>query len=181
MKQIILRPGDVAVAIQMAMSPSRTMAATAEMVGRSVGEVHNAVSRLTAAGLIHPETRSVYREPLLRFIQWGVPHAFPAVMGGSAIGIASGWHALVAAGDASPEDVIPNDRMPYVWPSADGLTRGIALQPLYPITVHIAAQNRPLWIALAMVDVIRTGGARETAAAMTKLDAVVPPMPSPGP
>lgn len=175
MKQTILRPGDVAVALQLAITPDTTLAITADATGRSVGEIHNGVRRLVAAGLVDAAARRVFREPLLRFIRWGVPHAFPVTLGGPAIGIPTGWDAPGARGEpqVNPTDGEGSGRVLYVWPTANGEGRGIALQPLYPITSDVATRNPQLWLALAMVDAIRLGGAREGDAAARKLAAVV--------
>lgn len=172
MKQIALRPGDVAVALQLAIEPGNTLAIMAELTGRSIGEIHNAVRRLTASGLIEAETRRVYRDPLLRFVRWGVPHAFPVTLGGPATGIPTGWDAPGARDDPALA-VGRSELVSYVWPAATGASRGIALQPLYPIAPEVAERNPRLWLAMAMVDAIRLGGAREGDAAARKLDLAV--------
>lgn len=177
MKIVVLRPGDIAVALQLATSAGDTLAKTAKAVGRSIGEVHNAIIRLTAARLADPDTRLIYRDPLLRFIEWGVPHAFPATIGGPAVGVPTSWDAVPRGVNAAETDDGQATRIRYVWPSVGGAARGLALYPLYPITPAIVDANRPLWAALALVDAVRTGGAREAGAAARALAALLPNLP----
>ena len=54
----------------------------------------------------------------------------------------------------------------YVWPSAAGSVRGQALGPLYPHAPGLAKTNPDLYRVLSLVDLIRIGGARESAAAI---------------
>ena len=160
MRQKTLRPGDVVVALQVALTPDASLAALAERSGRSLGEVHNALARLRSAGLMDPERRRVEREPLMQFIRWGVPYAFPPVIGGTTVGVATGTLDTLADGTmATPASV------EFVWASAEGTARGVVLEPLHPRVPDIAGRNGPLYGLLAAVDLIRVGGAREREAA----------------
>src|SRR3990172_3332809 len=110
MKQQTLRPGDVVVALQVALSPEATLTAIAELSGRSLGEVHNAITRLRSAGLMDPERRKVEREPLMQFVRWGVPYAFPPAIGGATVGVATATLNTVVDGSmAAPASV------EFVW------------------------------------------------------------------
>ena len=88
-KQKSLHPGDVVVALQLAITPEATLVSIAEHAKRSLGEAHNATKRLHSAGLLVPDSRGIEREPLLHFIRWGVPFAFPPEVGGTTVGVAT--------------------------------------------------------------------------------------------
>jgi hypothetical protein len=167
MKQDRLSIGDVAMALAMASEPAVSLKRLAELTCRSLGEVHNAERRLRAARLLRPDSRAVEREPLLRFIQWGVPHAYPATIGGMAVGIATAQLSASANGEPAESE--------FVWPAADGATRGQALAPPYPRAPQLVAVNPRLRQLLSLVDLVRVGGARDQAAAIAEIDRIAFP------
>lgn len=165
MRQQTLRPGDVVVALQVALSPEAPLAALAEQSGRSLGEVHNAIARLRTAGLMDPERRRVEREPLMQFVRWGVPYAYPPAIGGGTVGVATATLNTSAGGSVSAPEAVE-----FVWASAEGTSRGTALEPLHSRVPEIAGRNAPLYALLSAVDLIRVGGARERAAASAYIE-----------
>lgn len=161
MKQERMSVGDIGVAIALAIEPSATLKRLSEATCRSLGEVHNAERRLRAARLLKPDSRMVEREPLLRFIQWGVPHAYPPALGAMAIGVAT---AQLLPIDGEPEEA------EFVWPTAGGLTRGQGFAPPYPRAPQLIAANPQLRRLLSLVDLMRIGGARDQAAAIAEIE-----------
>lgn len=166
MKSIQLRPGDVAVALQLAVGADTGLESIASALFRSLGEVHNAIGRLRAARLLKPMSREVAIGPLSNFIRWGVPHAFPAVVGGLTTGIAT---ARLDPGGNQLDPSASTAAAEFVWPDAAGPARGQALEPLYPKARMLATANRELYSLLSLVDLIRVGGAREASAALTAI------------
>src|SRR5689334_18771076 len=120
MKQQNLHLGDVAVGLALGIEQSPKLKLLSERTGRSIGEVHNALVRLRAARLLKPDGRVLEREPFLRFLRWGVPHAFPATVGPITVGIATA-RLPDAPGSSEPTE------SEFVWPSATGVSRGQAL------------------------------------------------------
>lgn len=165
-KQKTLRPGDIVVALQLALTPETPLVNLAESTKRSVGEVHNAIARLRTSGLVDPEARRIEREPLVQFIRWGVPYAFPPAMGGTTVGIAT---AVILNGPEATEPA----HSEFVWPALGGTSRGESLVPLHPRVPELAKQNPRLRALLALVDLIRIGGTRERAAAVAELERVL--------
>lgn len=159
--------GDVGMAVALAMEPLASLKRLAQLTCRSIGEVHNAERRLRAARLLRPDSRTVEREPLLRFIQWGVPYAYPPALGAMAVGVATAQVLPVEGEPAEAE---------FVWPTADGLTRGQAFAPPYTRATELIIANPRLRRALALVDLIRIGGARDQADAIAQLDRFVFPV-----
>jgi hypothetical protein len=158
-----LRPHDVVVALQLALTPGRPFRALAEAVGLSQGEVHNAVRRLAGARLVRPDTRAVHPGALLEFLTGGVPYAFPAALGAEARGVPTA-HA------APPLSAEFPDAAPVVWPAVEGTHRGAAVEPLHPAAPATERHNPPLYELLALVDALRVGRARERQRARSLLE-----------
>jgi hypothetical protein len=123
-------------------------------VGISHGEAHNAVRRLQAARLLRAGSRTVKPEALLEFLLGGVPYVFAATPGAEVRGIPTAHAAPPLAASFTGAGA-------YVWPSAEGLVRGEALEPLYAGAVHTAAENPALYELLTLVDALRAGRGRE--------------------
>jgi hypothetical protein len=163
-KQVQLRIGDVGVALELALDGGLKLQALAERTSRSIGEVHNAISRLGAARLLRPDSREVEREPLLRFIRWGVPHAFPPSVGPVTRGVATAALGLAQTGTpGEPEET------EFVWPDPSGVSRGQAFAPPYPRAPRLVATNPELRSLLALLDLVRVGGTREQTAAVDEI------------
>jgi hypothetical protein len=151
---LVLRPNDVAVALQLVLTPDAQFRALAASLHLSPGEVHKAVQRLTFARLVRPGSRVVNRMALERFLVAGVPYAFPANPGEEVRGVPTAHAGPDLAAEFGEMD-------PAVWPSAKGTRRGAALEPLYPGAPELADENRALYALLTLVDVLRIGRARE--------------------
>ena len=149
-----LKPADVAVALQLTLTPDAPYRALAESVGMSHGEAHNAVRRLHDARLLRVGARAVKTDALLEFLFGGVPYAFAVTPGAEVRGIPTAHAAPPLAVDFTGADA-------YVWPSAEGRVRGASLEPLYAGAVHTAIRNPALYELLALVDALRAGRARE--------------------
>ena len=149
-----LKPADVAIALQLSLTPDVPYRELAAAVGISHGEAHNAVRRLQAARLLRAGSRVVKTEALLEFLIGGVPYAYAATPGAEVRGVPTA-HA------APPLDVDFTGADAYVWPSAEGRVRGAALEPLYAGAVHTATTNPALYELLGLVDALRAGRARE--------------------
>jgi hypothetical protein len=163
MKQPNLHAGDIVVALQIAITPGVQLSGLAVSTRRSIGEVHNALGRLRLSGLVDPNIRKIDRAPLLQFIRWGIPFAFPAVTGGTTVGVATATLFIGHPGDEPA-------KCEFVWPAAYGRSRGESLLPLHSRVPEIAAHNAPLRTLLSLVDVARIGGARERTAALAELE-----------
>src|SRR6188472_803888 len=112
-RQPVLRPHDVAVALELALSPRAGYERLAAAVGVSVSQAYTAVRRLTLAKLVAPDERRVIVPMLLDFLASGVPHAFPAALGPETRGVPTAHSAQPLAAELSSNDIV-------VWPSADG-------------------------------------------------------------
>ena len=126
----------------------------AHELSMSPSQVHSAVSRATAAGLIGPD-RLPRRAALLDFILHGAPVAFYPERGGVARGMPTAYAAAPLA------EEIGDDDLPPVWPDPEGTVRGESLEPLHHSAPRAARLDAQLYELLALVDAIRIGRARE--------------------
>jgi hypothetical protein len=152
-QQITLRPSDVVVACQLALTPSAQFTPLANATGLSTGECHNSVRRLRFARLIPADERRPSIELLHRFLVEGAPFAFPAMLGPQTIGVPT-------AHSAPPFRGIVESFEGFVWPDADGTGRGQSIVPLFPGAPNLPRRNDSLYDLLAIVDAIRAGSTR---------------------
>jgi hypothetical protein len=152
-KQPTLRPSDLVIACQLAITPDAMFLELAKSTGISAGECHNAVRRLRLARLLLTNGRRPAGEVLLSFLVHGAPFAFPPVLGSPTIGTATAHSAPAFQGKVdSPQG--------FVWPDAAGTDRGQSLIPLFPGASSLPNRNQPLYDLLALVDALRVGTTR---------------------
>ena len=124
-------------------------------LGMSASEIHAAIRRCAAAGLVDPDSRKPLRRPTEEYLLHGVRYAFPAQRGPLARGVPTAYAAPPLA------DQMAADDLPPVWPDPQGTTRGYALEPLYGSVPQAAKSNPRFYELLALVDTLRVGRARE--------------------
>jgi hypothetical protein len=167
-----LKPQDVLLALKLAVHADRPWPGYARLAAElhmSPSEVHAGLRRLEASRLHSPVTRRVSARELLEFLKHGLPYVFPAEEGAEVVtGVPTAWSAeplrsrILASTGA-------------VWPSATGAARGHALRPLYKSAPAAALEDPRLHEALALVDALRAGRARERALAREALEALLGP------
>ncbi len=161
MRQLALKPQDVVTAVQLALGRAETamsFARLGESLVMSASEAHAAVQRGVLCGLVAREFGELQtnRSALMELLVHGIRHVFPPIFGPVARGVRTGAYVQALA-EHFPKD----DGALIVWPDPEGLDRGVSLCPLYP-TVPVAARRDPrLHEALALVDAVRAGNARE--------------------
>jgi hypothetical protein len=163
---LALRPHDVCVLLQLTLTPKVSFRQLAQLVGQSLGEVHNASKRLEVSRLCMAHPGEVNRPAAVEFLVSGVPYAFPGELGPETRGVPTAHSGPVL------RDLVPSPSI-VVWPSADGEARGLALAPLCagaPRTVH---SNPSLYRLLTIVDALRVGRARERSLARRALEAEI--------
>ena len=144
---------------------ARGLAAT---TGISKTEVNASLNRSIAVGLAkydrHTQLPKVNISALYGFIASGLRYVFPAKPTALARGLLTGFAAPGLEGlVASVQGEC------YVWPDAEGQSRGQAISPLYKTAVFAAKQDEWLYQVMALIDAIRLGSAREVAVAKAEL------------
>jgi hypothetical protein len=161
-EQLALRPGDLVVALRLALSPGDRYEALAEGLGMSISATHRAVRRLEQARLLILGERKPNRSALLEFLAYGAPYAFPAELGPDTRGVPTAG-ALEDFRDQLPAE------SGAVWPHVRGEKRGPALRPLHGGVPDAALNDHRLHRVLALTDALRIGQARERHLAMQLL------------
>ncbi|MBI1808345.1 MAG: hypothetical protein HYR75_00485 [Gemmatimonadetes bacterium] len=161
-KQRSLKPVDVVVALALATNSRGSVKAISLATGVSSGETHNSFNRLALSGLISPADRSVDRDRLTDFLEYGVPVAFPPIWLPATRGVATCRFAASAAPETATSGAI-------VWPAEDGASRGRGLTPLYGHASTLPSRNPELYELLSTLDVVRTGSVRERRLAMEEI------------
>lgn len=128
----------------------------------SGAEVSKSLDRCQIAGLISPDRKSVFKQSLMEFIQFGLRYVFPAKPGSLVNGtLTAHSHPFMAQHFKSDYK--------YVWPNANGHHRGLTIEPLYPTVTKAIDKDQTLYKLLALVDVIRVGKTREVKVAVKEL------------
>ena len=162
----MLKSQDVLVILQLLSAPvgEQTFPKLASALGMSASEVHAAVKRAAASGLVDAKTRAVRRSALLEFLVHGLRYVFPPEWVGVTRGVPTSFAASPLASHFASAD------MPPVWPHPEGSVRGEGLTPLYRSAPAAALRDPKLYEWLVLVDAIRAGRARERQLAVKELE-----------
>lgn len=164
-RQIALKPQDIVVVLALlsrASPPTSLYPDLAAITGLAMSAVHGAIKRAVASKLVLFQQRKpvVLKAALLEFLVHGVRYAFPPVLGGLTRGVPTAYAAAPLS-----EVIAPSADPAPVWPHAKGSVRGLSVAPLYPSVPEAALKDAPLYAALALLDALRMGQARERDAA----------------
>jgi hypothetical protein len=133
----------------------------------SPSEVHAAIKRSLSARLANQSEKRA--RPNLRnlreFLIHGIQYVFIPERGEMTRGLPTGIFAKPLSGI-----IIPPDEPPHVWPDPEGGQRGLAFSPLYKSAPKAAREDPFLYELLALVDVLRSGYARERNIAAAELE-----------
>lgn len=134
----------------------------------SLSEVSQSVKRAVASGLLFRRGSRgvrVNRSALVNFIRYGAGIAFFVEKGKPTRGIPTAYAAPVF-----DEMFAASSNLPPVWPCARGTVTGTALAPLYRSVTKAVMIDPWLYRQLALVDIYRSGTAREREEAAPLLD-----------
>ena len=140
-----------------------TQASLAATLGVSQSNISRALRQLEASHLLI--NGRIQKAALRRFIEHGVPYAYPAELNGPARGVltATTPNLLEALGTTAV----------CVWPYDEGRGSGTALKPLHPCVPGAAIRDPAFHELVALVDVMRIGRVREKRLAGERLDAIL--------
>lgn len=163
-RQPVLKPQDfyLLLALAACRDQGTTYPELAAFAGLSMSEVHGALKRAEAARLLFFEEKRprILLPAFKEFLYHGARYAFPAARGSMVAGVPTAHAAPPLNAKIAPSaDPAP------VWPSVDGVVRGIALIPLYPSAPTAALRSPALYENLALFDALRAGNMRERALA----------------
>jgi hypothetical protein len=154
----MLKPQDIVVLLKLVALKQApwTIASLAQSLRMSASEVHGALARAQKSGLFLPSKRRPNRAALQEFLAHGIRYAFPAERLGTSRGVLTAHSAPPLAHSAlvAPE-------VPYVWPDANGASRGEGIKPLFRSLPAAVQDDALLYKLAALADAARIGGARE--------------------
>jgi hypothetical protein len=161
----VLKPQDIVVLLKLAVTADKwSYAEMAHALGMSASEVHSAIARTLASGLLNPSTLRPNRQALLEFLVHGVRYVFPAKHGGVTRGLPTG-----SAAPPLKDRFVGGEDLPPVWPDPLGDVRGEDFRPLDRSVAAAARKDPALYELLALVDALRGGRARERGLAVEEL------------
>jgi hypothetical protein len=143
----------------------------AETLGLSQPEVVHCFSRLKRSGLLSSQGE-IKPMAMIEFIVHGLKYVFPAELSG---GMGRGILTCASAIEELKKNLGPREQADqnYVWPSSDGSSRGILVEPIYSSATFAALHDKRLHEFLALVDSIRLGGVRERRLAQERIEYLV--------
>lgn len=155
-----LLPQDVLIMLKLTVLSGQqwTYGSMAYELNLSVSVVHSAVMRARQARLFNELERRPRLNALEEFLIHGVKYAFAPDVGPLTRGVPTAFAAPVFRDEFGPFD---DDVDIYVWPHPEGERRGMELSPLHKSVPEAVKHDRPLYDALAALDALRIGRARE--------------------
>lgn len=158
-----MRPQDIVILLKIAISPPSWLAKNlSQSLHISPSEVSESLNRSAIAGLLSNDKRTVMKNSLLEFLEYGLKFVFPQKPGALVRGVPTSHSApplnrLVQGGEV------------YVWPYAQGEFRGQAVEPLYKTVPLLCKEDHDLYEVLALTDALRLGKTRERKIAIDEL------------
>jgi predicted transcriptional regulator len=131
-------------------------------LGISQSEVSESLNRSRIAGLLSEDKKRLMSNNLLDFLEHGLRYVFPAEPGAIQRGMLTAHSAPPLNQHISAEDA-------YVWPWAEGNTRGQAIEPLHREVPGACVRDPLLYELIALADAIRLGRVREKQLAVEEL------------
>ena len=155
---------DVLIALKLAVdehSNAKSYAQLAAELGiSSKSRVHASLKRAAEHGFLFGGTRRVKRGALLEFLKHGAKYNFPA--GRSPFEQGATVRGTPTAHSAAPlNQLIQNGGPDIVWPDPVGAVDGECLKPIHSAAPTAARNDPRMHQALALVDALRIGRARE--------------------
>jgi len=159
-KQQILKPQDLVVALKIATANTRelTLTTLGQELSMVVSAVHGSISRCEQARLLTRAAGPItaLKPALLEFTIHGARYAFPAMQGSLTRGMPTSL-----AGPSLSQHFDQSKGIPLVWPDPQGDAYGTSLVPLHHTVTSASRQDPTLYEVLSLLDAIRAGAARE--------------------
>jgi predicted transcriptional regulator len=159
-----MRPHDVVILLKIIVIDNENwmMKDIASKLHISSSEVSESLNRSVWAGLMTNDKRIVFKSALLDFIIHGLKYVYPQKPGAMVRGIKT-------AHSAPPLSFEIQSEQNYVWPYADGDSKGFSIEPLHPNVPKACLEDPKLHELLALLDAVRVGNTREQNMAINEL------------
>jgi hypothetical protein len=137
----------------------------------STSQVYYSLERAEFSHLYDGSRRRIRTRQLVEFASHGVRYAFAAHPGPVTRGIPT-----ASTAPAMTELLVSTERnLGFVWPHPAGQVRGQSITPLAEAAPALAQHDEQLYAALALIDSIRIGSAREREVATNALSELLAP------
>lgn len=120
----------------------------------SQSEVSESLSRSVFAGLVSNSKERIMKSTLCDFLICGLKYVYPVRPGALVRGIKTSHSAPPLSSEILGDEI-------YVWPYAEGDSRGFSIEPLHPNVPKACLKDKNLYELLTLVDAIRIGNTRE--------------------
>jgi hypothetical protein len=159
-----MRPLDIVILLQISLfnDDNWFLKDIANKLKISASEVSESLNRSAIAGLLSADKKTLMKDALFEFLEFGMKYVFPQKPGALVRGIST-------AHSASPlKELLHSDEI-YVWSFAAGNVRGQAIEPLYKTVPEVSKNNDKIYELLALSDALRIGRIREQKLAIEEL------------
>lgn len=173
---MLLKPLDVVVSVKAAVldEPQWTIAQMASHLGMDNAQVFRAARSAAAANLLVADKSASktpyrpHRAAILELLVHGLKYMMVPARGRLTRGMPTAHAAPAMANHfAASSDSVP------VWPTAEGKERGESFEPLHRCVPGAALLDQRFYAAMALVDAIRGGRARDRTIAAKLLNEVI--------
>jgi len=161
-----MRPQDIVVLLKIISMQNQEWRNIdiANSINLSASEVSEALNRSRFAKLLDGKKKRVNTNSFKEFLVYGLKYVFPVEPGAIVRGMPTAHSAPPISESISQGGEI------YVWPYANGIKRGQAIEPLYKTVPEVVQKDKSLYELLALTDTLRVGRAREIKIAIKELE-----------
>lgn len=169
MKTAMLKPQDVVILVKLcgySFDRRPPYSLIGSDLGMSASEINGAVKRLQQANLVLP--KELNELPIMaateEFLIHAVKYSFPATRSTLVRGMPTSY-----AAEPLLRLIVPDSDPIPVWPDPKGEVKGLGLIPLYRSVPDACRKDTLLYARLALLDALRSAGARERKLAEAEL------------
>lgn len=164
----MLQPLDLLLALKIAVNEKPfTQTMLGYELNVSVSQINRALNSCAKSGLVDRKNLRVSRLALFELISHAVKYIYPVSAGPIERGMPTAYAA-------SPlKELMGDNNDTVVWPDPEGEVRGESVKPLYKTAPFAAQRDEKLYEALALIDALRIGRARERNIAVDLLNTML--------
>jgi hypothetical protein len=161
-----IKPQDILITLKLISAPKSSQKDLSLALQISQAEISHGLQRLKFSRLINLDSE-INAEACLEFLIHGLKYVYPAVLGPQSAGIPT------AHTKPGFNFVKHRSEDTYVWPHPSGKIKGASILPFYPTLPDACLQDNKLYMLAALVEMIRSGRAREQKIAAEELKKIM--------
>ena len=163
-----MRPHDIVVLLKIATKGIQSwyMKDLSSELEISASEISESINRSYISGLLLADKKTINKNGLLNFLEFGIKYVFPIQPGARVKGVGTAHNAIPLYNKISGVGQ-------YVWKSKEGNIEGEIIKPLHPKVPIACLKDEKLYELIALVDTIRIGDEQQKNSAMNILREIV--------